>query len=153
MALVAAAKADAKAITQGVSDFTKYMTVVREKLPQWKKSVHPVERWRTRTAPIPPPGHNWGVTWPGTPDTRECSVDKEEVIRSFKTWEKFTLGTPGFWLDKIGSARRQVIDFGAAALPKDDQLTPEGVKHKRMYLALAGKRIDFDFKVSLTEKS
>merc|ERR1711924_370190 len=84
-----------------------------EKMPQLKKSLNPVERWNRTIAPLPPPGYNWGVKWTGTPDVRDCNVDTKEVIRSFKVWENFTVGTPSFWLKRIEESRKQVIGAGA----------------------------------------
>merc|ERR1719163_1119745 len=55
-------------------------------------------------APVPASGYHWGVTWPGNPVSRDCIVDKQEVLNSVTKWQSFTLGTRALWLGVCADA-------------------------------------------------
>eukprot|EP00927_Polykrikos_kofoidii_P057204 TRINITY_DN51324_c0_g1_i1.p1 TRINITY_DN51324_c0_g1~~TRINITY_DN51324_c0_g1_i1.p1 ORF type:complete len:119 (-),score=15.64 TRINITY_DN51324_c0_g1_i1:108-464(-) len=55
----------------------------------------------------------WNVTWPGKTllpgqPIPNGKIFKYEGLKSFKTWEQFTLGDPSFWASVVLSAATSV---------------------------------------------
>jgi len=108
----------------------------QKQLPKLRAALSPREHYRKRQELekilAKQYQQDWKVEWPGHVDKRAFMVDTDQILTSFTPWGQFKVIGYFVEYDMFGWAEKQTrTEEPDSKQPADEQLSPEGILHKR----------------------